>query len=92
MKKTLYRIHVENVKSKARGIESFVNSHLSCYSVIHAIGGWNSVQEDSLIIEHIGDETSRQAVDKLALRLRVFLAQDCVIVTEQTIEYREFTR
>jgi hypothetical protein len=74
--KPMYRIYTEDVNPAA--VRAILDSHVTGYTIIEAIGSWKGQLEDSLIIELI--DVPASTVTAIARTIRTANRQQSVLV------------
>lgn len=72
----MYRIYTENVNPQA--VRAILDSHVTGYTIIEAIGSWKGQLEDSLIIELV--DVPASTVTAIARTIRAHNRQESVLV------------
>jgi len=81
----LFRIYTED-KNRAL-VEGIMADQFDNFTVIEAAGYYNGTKEKSLILEVISeDPLARYTVNYVARAIRDANQQECVLVTEQTLD------
>jgi len=65
---------------------------LKGYSITEGIGVWYGKQEPTLVVEYIGEESDRDHIDTIAVRIRRHLAQEEVWVSEEPTTLTRFIK
>lgn len=83
----LYCIYTEDVNREA--IVALCNEHLPGYTLIPALGYWQGKAEQSLVIEHVGEDAGRKMVE-LAIAIKQLNRQDSVLLTSHNLDLHLF--
>jgi len=79
----LYRICTED-KNRTQ-IEKIIGRYFDSFTIIPCVGHWQGEQENSIIIEVSCNNALRPNVKALCERIRVYNAQQCVLLQEVSI-------
>lgn len=81
----LYRIQTENVNRDS--IEKIVSHYFDGFTIIDAIGYWQGIRENSLIIEIACIHPSSD-IEKIAFEIKIANKQQCVLISAIESDFR----
>ena len=81
----IYRIYTENTKRQPQ-VRKILDTKLPGYTLIRGVGYWEGKQEQSLVIEHIGEPALAKTILDIAKQIRIENRQRSVLVTTQDID------
>lgn len=86
MNKICYRIYTEN--KNLTTLKEIISRHFLSYTLLEAKGIWNRQEEESLIIEIIGEEAREGEVNQVAKEIKAYNQQEAVLITKGQVASR----
>lgn len=86
MNKVCYRIYTEN--KNLTTLKEIISRRFLSYTLLEAKGIWNRQEEESLIIEIIGEEVREFEINQMAKEIKACNQQEAVLITKGQIESR----
>lgn len=76
----LYRLFTEDINRDL--IKTIANSYYEAYTLLTGTGTWHGTEEDSLLLEVIGDDTPEEAArfTNLARAVKMANSQEAVLI------------
>jgi len=79
----LYRIFTEHKNTEH--VTKIVGRYFKGFTLLNGIGYWQGMPEQSLVVEIIGTESDRAAIEAIAYEIKKANAQEAVLIQETNI-------